>query len=203
MKQVTGSNQYPLYKDVSIQFTLGGHSFSALNLPQEVVESEQRVLFEIATPRVTLVPHTAFDNAIAADYLAAVGLACRAGEVTVCSEMQAPMVAVMAIDKHLLDQIVATLGKRACFASPLLDESHDNHNCLYVQMVEGVCFARLINNGLQIAEAWEAKTAEDALYGVAKLYQAIPNCQNIPIYIKGNAEVAKLLKKYFKEVVCE
>lgn len=203
MRPVTGSNRYPLYNDVSIQFTLGGHSFSALNPSKEILESEQRVLFEIATPRVTLVPHEAFDNAIAADYLAAVGLACRAGEVTVCSEMQASVVAVMAIEKSLLDQIVSTFGERACFVSPLLDESHDNLRGIYVQIIEECCFVRLLDNGLQLAEAWEVKTVDDVLYGVARLCQTLTSGQTTPIYIKGDKAAAKLLKRYFKEVVCE
>ena len=58
---------------------------------------------------------------------------------------------------------------------------------------------RLFDNGLQRAEANIATTAEDVLYLVTEWLGG----NDTPIYIKGNTAAAKLLRKYFKRVVCE
>lgn len=203
MKQVTGSNRYPLYKDVSIQFTLGGHSFSAPVLSDEVLQSDEKVLFEIVTPRVTLVPREAFDNAIADKYLATVGLHCQSDEVCVCSEMQAPIIAVMAIKREVLQYVVDALGSRACFTSPLLDQSHDAMGGLYVQIAGSCCFVRYYKDSLRVAEAFEVTSTEELLYRIASLCDGIADGANTPIYINGDKQYAKTLKRYFVKVVCE
>ena len=188
---------------MSIQFTLGGHSFSAPVLSDEVLQSSEKVLLEVITPRVTLVPREAFDNAIADKYLATVGLHCQEDEVCVCSEMQAPIIAVMAIKGETLKSIVDALGSRACFTSPLLDQSHDATDGLYVQIIESCCFVRYYKDSLRVAEAFEVASAEELLYRLATLCDGVADGANTPIYINGDKQYTKALKRYFVKVVCE
>jgi hypothetical protein len=59
---------------------------------------------------------------------------------------------------------------------------------------------RLFNNGLQRAEAFAISADEDILYIATEWLQLD---KATPIYIKGGNSAAKLLRKYFKRVVCE
>lgn len=203
MKQVTGNNTTAPSKDVSIQVNLGGHSFSASDLSADALQGEGNVEFVINTHKVTLVPQCAFEEALSAQYLAAVGLECAAGETTVCSEMQAPTIAVMAIDRNALNAILAALGTRAKFTSPLLDERHDGSCNIAVRIVEGVAYFRIFDSALRLAEAVAVKSADDVLFYALELAKATGLATDTPIYIKGAPHYGKLLKHYFKHVVCE
>ncbi len=203
MKQATGNNAAASQNKVSIQFNLGGHSFSASALPAEVLNGTDLVLFSVATPKVTLVPRCAFDEALSAQYLAAVGLPCSADETTVCSEMQAETIAIMAIDRNVLDGVLAALGTRARFTSPLLDKRHDSGRNLFVRLADGTAYFRLFDGKLRLAEAVTVRTADDVLFYALRFLDAAGLGTDTDIYISGNRTAAKLLKRYFKRVVCE
>ena len=189
MRQETGSNPNQTSKKVSIQVKLGGRSFSAEQF--SVAEGIEHIEFVIDTPRVSL------DNA--ATILSLAGKACHCNEQSVCSELQNDIVAIIAIDSKALESIVAKWGSRASFSSPLLDMRHSDEVCLTIDTSEQVCYMRLFDGGLQRAEANVATTAEDILY-YAKQWLGE---RDIPIYIKNGTAQAKLLRKYFKRVVCE
>jgi hypothetical protein len=197
MRQETGSNPNQAPKKVSIQVKLGGRSFSAEDI--SVAEGTEPIEFVIDTPRVTLAPReeVSLDNAAA--LLSFTGKACHSNEQSVCSELQNDIVAIIAIDSKALESIVAKWGSRASFSSPLLDMRHSDEVCLTIDASEQVCYMRLFDGGLQRAEANVATTAEDILY-YAKLWLGE---RDIPIYIKNGTAQAKLLRKYFKRVVCE
>ena len=197
MRLETGSNSYPNDKKVSIQVKLGGLSFSA---DRVVATEEQQVEFVIDTPRVTLAPRSEVSLECAEQLLRLVGKPCRSHECSVCSELQADIVAVMAIDKGTLTAIVEQWGSRASFTSPLLDMRHSEENCLTIDISDRVCYLRLFRSGLQRAEAHNATNAEDVLYLVNEW---LSNEKGTPIYIKGGKECAKLLRKYYKQVICE
>ena len=197
MRQETGSNPYSDNKKVSIQVKLGGLSFSASKAA--VAEDAEAVEFVIDTPRVTLAPRQEISLNTAEELLRLIGKPCRTNEQSVCSELQADIVAVMAIDKEALASIVEQWGSRASFTSPLLDMSHSDESCLTIHTTEKNCYLHLFDGGLQRAEAFEATTAEDILYLTTEWLGE----KQIPIYIKGCNNCAKLLRKYYNEVVCE
>ncbi|MBQ5648143.1 MAG: hypothetical protein IIV16_03360 [Alistipes sp.] len=197
MRQVTGSNPIPTNKKVSIQVKLGGRSFSADNFAAR--EDVEQVEFVIDTPRVVLAPRAEVSLDTASELLRIIDKPCRSNEQSVCSELQADIVAVMAIDNDALAAIINKWGSRASFTSPLLDMRHCEESCLTIDASEKVCYMRLFDNGLQRAEAFTATTPEDILYVVAEW---ISN-NKTPIYIKGNKATAKHLRKYFKRVICE
>ena len=198
MRQETGSNPNFADKKVSIQVKLGGLSFSADKI--EVAEGVEQVEFVIDTPRVTLAPREEVTLDTASDILRIVGKSCRTNEQSVCSELQSEIIAVIAIDSNALTQIVGKWGSRASFTSPLLDMRHCEEDCLVVDTTDKVCYLRLFDGGLQRAEAYEATVAEDTLYHVTEW---LGDKTDTPIYIKGRSDIAKLLRKYYTQVVCE
>ena len=197
MRQETGSNPYPNDKKVSIQVKLGGLSFSAKDVT--VADDTEQVELLIDTPRVMLAPRTEVSLDTASELLRIVGKPCRSHECSVCSELQADIVAVIAIDSKALNAIVERWGSRASFSSPLLDMRHNDDNCVVIDCTERVCYMRLFDNGLQRAEAFDYATEEDILYYTTEWVER----NDYTIYIKGNTAAAKLLRRYFKNVVCE
>ena len=181
---------------VSIQLPLGGHSFSLDNLPADDVANVEVV---VDTHKVVLAPREEVSLDTATELLHIVGRGCSRLEHSVCSELQADIVAVMAIDAEALTAIVERYGSRASFTSPLLDMRHSAERCLTLDVSEKVCYMRLFENGLQRAEAYEATSASDILYYLNSWIGR----SDIKIYVKGNRDTVKLLKKYYKHVVCE
>ncbi len=198
MRQETGSNPISGNKKVSIQVKLGGLSFSADKIV--VAEDIEQVEFIIDTPRAILVPREEVSLDTASELLHIVGKHCRSNEQSVCSELQSDIVAIMAIDTNALSAIVERWENRASFSSPLLDMRHSEESCLTIDATDRACYLRLFRSGLQRAEAYDATTAEDVLYLVNEW---LGNDKATPIYIKGGKECAKLLRKYYKQVICE
>ena len=197
MRQETGSNPISSNKKVSIQVKLGGRSFSADKIT--VAEDAEQVEFVLDTPRVTLAPREEVSLDSASELLRIVRKPCRSNEQSVCSELQADIVAVMAIDSNTLYSIVEKWGSRATFTSPLLDMRHSEESCLTIDATDKVCYMRLFESSLQRAEAFDATTPEDVLYLVTEWLDN----NATPIYIKGSADTVKLLRKYYKQVICE
>ena len=198
MRQETGSNQLLDNKKVSIQVKLGGLSFSADKVA--VAEDIENVEFIIDTPRVILAPREAVSLDNAAALLRLAGKACRLEEQSVCSELQADIVAIMAINHDALTAIIERWGSKASFTSPLLDMRHSEDNCITIDATEKVCYIRRFEDGLQYAAAEEYTTAEDILFFATEQSNGRID---IPIYIKGGANCVKLLRKYYKQVICE
>ena len=199
MRQETGSNPISTNKKVSIQVKLGGRSFSADNIA--ATEGDRNVEFVIDTPRVTLAPRNEVSLDNASKLLDIVGKACLSNEQSVCSELQADIVAVMAIDCDALNSIIEKWGSRAAFSSPLLDMRHSDDYALTIDCTDNVCYMRLFDEGLRRAEAYATTAPEDVLYHVTEW---LDNEEwDTPIYIKGSKATAKLLRKYFKQVTCE
>ena len=197
MRQETGSNPILNNNKVSIQVKLGGRSFSADKIA--VAEYIKQVEFVFDTPRVTLAPREEVSLDSASELLRIVGKPCRGNEQSVCSELQADIVAVMAIDSDTLHSIIERWGSRATFTSPLLDMRHSEESCLTIDATDKVCYMRLFESSLQRAEAFDATTPEDVLYLVTEWLDN----NATPIYIKGSADTVKLLRKYYKQVICE
>ena len=114
MRLETGSNPISNNNKVSIQVKLGGLSFSASDIA--VADDIEQVEFIIDTPRVTLAPREEVSLDTASTLLDIVGKPCRSNEQSVCSELQADIIAVMAIDANALGLIIEKWGSRATFS---------------------------------------------------------------------------------------
>ena len=198
MRPETGSKPILTNKKVSIQVKLGGLSFSAESVT--ATDRAEHVEFVIDTPRVILAPREAVSLDTASALLRLAGKPCHLSELSVCSELQADIVAIMAIDHEALTSMVEKWGSRASFTSPLLDMRHNDECCITIDATDAVCYIRHFDNGLQYAEAMEYSSAEDILYHTTA---RAAGRADIPIYIKGGAKAAKLLRKYYKRVICE
>lgn len=198
MRQETGSNPTLTNNKVSIQVKLGGLYFSADKIV--VAEDIEQIEFIIDTPRVILAPREEVSLDHASELLRLAGKPCHHNEQSVCSELNEDIIAVMAIDCNALKTVVDKWGSRATFTTPLLDMRHSEENCLTIDASDKVCYMRLFDRGLQRAEAFEATTPEDILY---LINEWLGNDKATPIYIKGGKECAKLLRKYYKQVICE
>lgn len=181
---------------VSIQLKLGGHSLST-NMP-DIAEGD-KVQVVVDTHKVTLVPCEEVSLENASSILRFVGKACAYDEQSVCSELQAPIVAVMAISEHTLVELVERYAPNIEFVSPLLDMRHGAERCLTLDVSEKVCYMRQFDGGLQRAEAYEVASDADILYYV----QEWLGNEDITIYIKARKSMAKLLAIYYKHIICE
>ena len=197
MRLETGSNLTIDNKKVSIQVKLGGRYFSADNIA--LPERTEHVEFVVDTPRVILAPRSEVSLDTAGDLLRIAGKACRSNEQSVCSELQADIVAVMAIDSAALRSIAALDGVAISFTTPLLDMRHCNEHCLTMDVAGNLCYARLFDNGMRCAEAFDVANSDDILYIATEWLDN----RDIPIYIKGATDAVKVLRKYYKRVICE
>ena len=208
MRQVTGSNPIPKQNEVSIRLNSGGHSFSADTLSALAQRADRepstRFVFVIDTPRVTLVPREEFSAEATESYLAVCGIECLPDEIAIAIDQSAPIVAVAAINRTTHESIIAKLGERAEFTNPLLDDRHPEQHCVSICVGEGVCYVRYHKaEGLRFAEALTLGSDEDLLYYTMRIFEAESIALNTPIYINGSHSAAKLLKRYFKHVICE
>ena len=201
MRPVTGSNPAQSSNYVSIQLTLGGHSFSIATLPADVCNSSEPLLCVIDTPRVTLIPAEIFDSSIADSYLALNGITCRKDEKCVYSEACNGMVAVIAIASKALNELRSKFGERVHFTTPLLDSTHqEEKKALIISCSEHNTYLRLYNDGLRIAEAIETSSPNEILYYIARLSETT-ELGDTPIYIIGSKATKKTVKKYYKNVI--
>lgn len=104
---------------VSIQRSLDGHSFSVPPI-ETLAPDAAHVEAEVITPQTLLVPREAFDPELAAELLAAAGMACTEGQHPVWSAPktlgpETEVVAVMAIDSAVLQALRERTGDRAEF----------------------------------------------------------------------------------------
>jgi hypothetical protein len=204
MRQVTGSNPIPQQNDVSIRLNSGGHSFSVATLPTTATNADTRIRFVIDTPRVTLVPRTEFSANAATQYLAVCGIEPLHDEVVIAIEGEDDITAVVAINRVAYESISAKLADRAQFTTPLLDNRHPAEHCVTIGVGEGVCYVCYHTaETLRFAEALTIGADDDILYYTTRLFEAESIPLNIPIYINGSRSAAALLKRYFKQVICE
>ena len=86
--------------------------------------------------------------------------------------------------------------------SPLLDNRYSHGRGLAIEISESICYLRLYNNGLKVAEAIDVESYDELLYYVANILNISQESNDIPIYIIGPKKAYKLLKKYYT-VICE
>jgi len=203
MKQATGSNTPQSINKVSIQLTLDGHSFSAPALSGEF-PGDGPVEVELLTPRTMLVPEELFDKEHAGEVLAAAGMAALPGECPVWSAPQQNAVAVMAAAENALAAVHERLGGRARYTTPLLREVQAGTPTVWAYRTAGLLYIKVSDGSLRFAGVIPAPDTADVCYFTERLEKefALKSCE---LRISGDAAKAcgKLLKGYFKRIVCE
>ena len=203
MKQVTGSNTPQSINKVSIQLTLDGHSFSVPAL-SELPAGGASVKVELLLPRTMLVPGELFDAERGAEMLAANGMPPTAEECVVASDPEAETVAVTAIDREALRQVEEKLGDRIRYTTPLLREVQAGTPTVWAYRTAGLLYIKVYDGSLRFAGVIPAPDTADVCYFTERLEKefALKSCE---LRISGDDAKAcgKLLKGYFKRIVCE
>ena len=203
MRQATGSNTPQSGNKVSIQLSLDGHSFSVPAL-SELPAGEAPVTVELLLPRTMLVPGELFDAERGAEMLAANGMPPTAEECVVSSDPEAEFVAVTAINREALRQVEEKLGDRIRYTTPLLREVQAGTPTVWAYRTAGLLYIKVYDGSLRFAGVIPAPDTADVCYFTERLEKefALKSCE---LRISGDDAKAcgKLLKGYFKRIVCE
>ena len=203
MKRVTGNNAPASKFRVSIQQTLDGHSFSRPDL-NVTPPSEECVEVELLLPHVVLVPE-AFDRSeLRKQILAANGTPAAPTEEIVACEAKNGCVALVAVDRAVLDAISAKFP-RARFSSPLEHLPKKRDKCLWIACRETIAFVKVYNNGqLLLAEAIPAASEAEIEYFFKRLGTRFPLAEYELLVAGDNPKaLRKWIGKPFLRVVCE
>ena len=201
MRQVTGRSSKNSENKASIRLASGGRFFSASTLSN--VADCGDVLVCVDTPRVTLIPAPMAGTITAEQALSIVGLAPQGGEVAIYSQPTEERCAAIAIDAKAYAELSNALGSRLKITTPLLNGCQNISNHMAIEVSNGICYLRLYNPGLKLAEALEVDSADELLFYVINIFDSVAIPSDTPIYIIGGGkEYAKRLKKYYK-VICE
>ena len=200
MRQVTGRSSKNSENKASIRLASGGRFFSASTLGSIAESGEIEVCVD--TPRVTLIPAAMTSSLTAEQALAIVGLAPQAGEVAVYSKSTEERCAAIAIDAAAYSTLSSTFGSRLKLTTPLLSGCQNLINHLAIEVSGEVAYIRYYTPALKLAEALEISSPEELLFYVVNIYDAAAIPAQTPIYIIGEKQYAKQLKKYYK-VICE
>ncbi len=153
----------------------------------------------ILARKTTLVPAAEFQPRLAERYLTLCGLGCTASEQAVWSEPYEGRVAVMAVDRSVVERLPRTVK----FSSPLLRQVPPRS--VVAERCEGLLFLSVaLNDGVVFAEALRASTEDDVLYyltGIDRCWQL----KNLTIRLVGDESksLRRALKPIYKRVVCE
>ena len=199
MRLVTGRSSKNSTTKTSIRLTSGGRFFSASTLSG--VADSGDITITVDTTRCTLIPSEMVGTLSTEQILSINGLAPHSDEVVVVSDAVEGKVAIIAIAKSAFDALSALSGVTLHFTSPLLSTTHSTERAMAIEICDEICYIRLYNDGLKVAEALTISSTDELLYYVANILD-ITECNDIPIYIIGSKDAAKKVKKYYK-VICE
>lgn len=205
MKQETGSSISVSGNKVSIQLPLGGHSFSAHLLTENLSGSRvEAVECTVLTPRTTLVPRECFDPSSAEQCLRIAGLPCLGNETVVTSDNSAQIVAVMAIDTECLGLLRDRFGERLKFTSPLCGGQNYSEPTVWLFRAGDLIYIKVFKPVLRMAEVMEISSEADVLQLLADIEPAfdVPSCT---IICCGDEceHLRRRLAKYYPVVRCE
>lgn len=234
MKQVTGNNSATSPFRVSIQQSLDGHSFSrpepaewpeaektaagqtvreSQNTAEELkntteteyTENRACVEVELCLPKVVLVPESLFEPHAARELLAANGTPADNDERVVCCGPRNGVVAVVAVNTPILEQLESRYSDRLKFSTPLLYEPEKREKTVWIDRRNTVLYTKVYLKGvLQFAEAIPVTTMEETAYFLEQLGKLF-KLDEYGLVLSGNdgKNLRKWFGKKFKSVICE
>ena len=201
MKRATGKiNPSSASERMSIRLRSDGHSFP----PADAFRSAKDDGVEICvlTPKTQLVPRELFDAQHAQDYLAAAGLPCDETECAVWSDETAPAVAVMALGRTQAEAVRSAAGRKVRFTSPLLEGPVVPGRTAWFCRMEDLLYVKVYDDALQFAEAFAYASDEDFSFLLARLDREFEFKRFTACLALEAASLRKLLKPYFRRIVC-
>ncbi|WP_295939922.1 hypothetical protein [uncultured Alistipes sp.] len=188
---------------MSIQLTLDGLSFSAGAL-NEADTGDVPVDVEVLSPRTMLMPREFFTPEQAAQLLGANGMTPLAGERLVWSDPGEEIVAVMAAPAAAIGEIEEKIGNRAHYTTPLLRQTEGTIPAVWMHQTTGLLYIKVYDGTLRFAAVIPVQGEADVTYFTERLGQQF-RLKDFELRLSGRGTKAtrKLLKGYFKHVVCE
>lgn len=187
---------------VSIQLPLGGHSFSAESIADDVRYGSDPVEIVLPCAQTVLLPEEEFDPSIVDSYLSSAGMACRSGQCGVYTPPIDGIVAVMAVEEATHRSLREIFRNRMRYSTPLL-EPCPMHRGAALRWQEGLLYARIYDERLLFAEVLPALNDTDLKYQLTVLDSAY-HIYNMKIVILGEpAGLMRVCKPIFKHIVCE
>lgn len=196
---------------MSIQLTLSGHSFSRSDLPRLSSRDERMVDVEVVTDRTILVPADLLNEQHVEHLLGIAGFAPREDEqIVVARDEKSGIAALIALPRTLLATLADRYGRRYELTTPLLRTRLCTEPTVWLYLAAGIIYIKVWSGGkLRMAEVFPYKKEEDILYYASVLdKQFVLN--NFRIVVDGTTsssiktiDCVKLLKKYYKKVICE
>lgn len=159
---------------------------------------------ELLTARTMLVPEEAFDAGNAGALLAANGMAATAEECVVCSLPVQGIVAVMAAHRDAVKQAEEKLGERIRYTTPLLGEIQACLPTIWAYRTAELLYIKVYDGRLHFAAVIPVPDEADICYFMERLGAEF-RLEDYEFRISGTDAKAcgKLLKGYFKRIVCE
>lgn len=141
---------------------------------------------------------------LGAELLAAAGLAPVDGECVVHSDLQQGIVAVMAANAEAVAAVTAKFGGRARYTTPLLGPVEATAPTVWMRHTGELLYIKVWDGGLRFAGVAPATSDADLLYACERLGQEFTLVEYaLQIAPPASKQLRKLLKPYFRQIVCE
>ena len=206
MKLVTGSNSASSSFGVSIQQSLDGHSFSRPEPDRwPAAETSETLDVELILPHTVLVPEHLFDSRTARELLAANGTPANDDERIVCCGPRNGVVALVAVDGTLLEQLETRYSGRLSLSTPLLHQPEKREKTVWITRRENLLYTKIYRDGvLQFAEVIPAPSPEETTYFIERLAQCFQPAE-YDLILSGHEDrdLRKWFGKKFKTLTCE
>ena len=151
----------------------------------------------VITAKTTLIPQEQYDSNLKSDYLTSMGITPSATEIVVESRPKSGMIAVMTIEREIVESI-KDITNDVTFTSPLLDEAIEQGTI--IELSGGVGYIRVYSDGLRFAEAIAIDSDADLSYIVERLNDSY-GIYNMYARAKGDVErVCRICKECFKNL---
>lgn len=136
--------------------------------------------------------------------LAAAGLPPTESECVVHSDLQQEVVAVMAANAEAVAAVTAKFGGRARYTTPLLGPVETTAPTVWMRHTGELLYIKVWDGGLRFAGVVPATSDADLLYACERLGQEF-TLEELVLHIAQPAgkRLRKLLKPYFRQIVCE
>ncbi len=184
-----------------------GHSLSneaagaAKSAAKGVATQSACVEVLLSTPKSVLLPVEQLGKLTPYQYLSLSALTPSPSESVVLSRETDGMVALMAIDTPLLEELNGNYSK-VVFNSPLLSTPMPNVGSV-ISLYGSTLYMRVANDGLRLAEVKEVSCDADILYYLSAI-DRVYNIYNMYARAEGDtSRLQRVCKRLFKKLVCE
>ncbi len=202
MKQATGrTNPAANPQRMTIRLASDGHS-CRFDLSRAARADE--IVAVVSSAQTQLVPAEMFDPERSAAYLELAGMAARASQTVVTSDPEADIVAVMAVERSVLECFGETIREKIRFTSPLLHTPAATRSVLWLEVERTLLYIKVYDDEgqLRLAEVIVAEDDDERLYYLTRL-RDIHSTETLLLAAGTPKPVERLVREHFRKVLCE